>query len=84
MSRGIKLIPTEGAMAEAIMVFSLMDKDIVILWKLTCPNRMEYWGVVNRYTNKFCDCFSQEQALDIFNKCCEKYREEVGGGIYPS
>lgn len=84
MSGGIKLISIEGAVAEAVMIFALHDKDLVVLWKLTCPNGMEHWGVVNRYTDKFCDCFSQEQALDLFDQCCERYRNEVEGGMFPS
>lgn len=79
-----ELVILNGVAAESVMVFSFMDKDIVVLWKLTCPNGMEYWGVANKYTNKFCDCFSQGQALDLFDHCCEKYREEVEGGKYPS
>jgi len=84
MPEGIKLVPIDRAIVEPVMVFTKYDKDIIILWKLTCPDKMEYWGVANRYTNKFYDCFSQEQGLDIFGVCCEKYREEVEGGIYLS
>jgi len=84
MSEEIKLVPIEGAVAEPVMIFTKYDKDIIILWKFTDPVGINFWGVANLYTEKVFDCFSVVQALEIFSICCEKYREEVEGGVLPS
>lgn len=61
-----------GAKADAIMVSVIGPKDIdtVVLWELTEPDGNKLYGIVDAITGKCFDCFSVEQAVNVFLDTC--------------